>query len=130
MPPSDEQQLASRKAAQQFWASTSSWEDTPPSVQEQARKAFGIKVFSFWPNVRERKTSVPVFLQRLQPKYLKKYSIHTVKTEVSGRGGGGGEGYCVLMSLIGYVLCCSFTHLRGERGCGVLHIRGVKEGRW
>lgn len=53
VPPSDEQQLASRKAAQQFWASTSSWEDTPPAVQEQARRTFGIKVCTLWPNVQD-----------------------------------------------------------------------------
>lgn len=50
LPPSDEQQLASRKAAQQFWSSTLSWEHTPPSVQEQARRAFGIKVSTLCTN--------------------------------------------------------------------------------
>ncbi|CAI8047719.1 Twinkle protein, mitochondrial [Geodia barretti] len=68
VPPSDTQQLASRRAAQQFWSSTTPWEETPAIIQDQARRAFGIK--------------------KLQQKYLKKYTIHTVKTEfhtVSGR---------------------------------------------
>lgn len=44
VPPSDQQQLASRRAAQQFWSSTLPWDSTPHTVLEQARRAFGIKV--------------------------------------------------------------------------------------
>lgn len=44
VPPSDERQLASRRVAQEFWSSTTAWEDTPASVLEEIMKVFGIKV--------------------------------------------------------------------------------------
>ena len=80
LPPSDQQQLASRRAAQQFWSSTTPWEKVPPAVQEEAQRVFGIKVS--WSLAVGVCVCPERSLQKLQLKYLKKYSIHMVKTEV------------------------------------------------
>ena len=130
-PPSDQQQLASRRAAQQFWSGTLSWEDTPGAVQEMVRKTFGIKVshsrcacVCVCELVSLREIEIEIFvMQKLQPKYLKKYSIHTVKTEVC---------LCVLVCerrVCVESVCvsdCSFTLPLGRRRCGVWPTLGVR----
>ena len=44
LPPSDLQQLASRKEAQVFWRRTQPWLETAKAIQDQARRVFWIKV--------------------------------------------------------------------------------------
>ena len=68
-------------------------------------------------SLRERDREIFV-MQKLQPKYLKKYSIHTVKTEV-----------CLCVLVCERRVCvsdCSFTLPLGRRRCGVWPTLGVR----